>query len=80
MNAIHYKYLHSCKQVFSFEFLYFTWLTNCYCFKKKALNYIGLRIKSGIKRYEDQKKKTKTERAKELLNKILIAHVPVNSD
>ena len=35
-------------------------------------------MKIGIKRYEDQKKKTKAQEAKDLLTKILLAHVPVS--
>jgi hypothetical protein len=35
-------------------------------------------MKVGLKRYEDQKKKTKAQEAKDLLTKILLAHVPVS--
>jgi DNA-directed RNA polymerase III subunit RPC2 len=34
-------------------------------------------MKIGVRRYEDQKKKTKAQEAKDLLTKIILAHVPV---
>ena len=34
-------------------------------------------MKIGVRRYEDQKKKPKSQEAKDLLTKILLAHVPV---
>ena len=43
----------------------------------KAWNYIGTRIKTSIKRYDSYKKKSKAQEAKDLLTKILVAHVPV---
>lgn len=35
-------------------------------------------MKGGMKRYDDQKKKTKAQEAKDLLTKIVLAHVPVS--
>lgn len=43
----------------------------------QALNFIGNRIKQQIKRYESYNKKTKVQEARDLLTKILLAHVPV---
>jgi hypothetical protein len=37
-------------------------------------------MKIGVRRYEDQKKKTKAQEAKDLLTKIILAHVPVCFD
>jgi hypothetical protein len=34
-------------------------------------------MKIGVRRYEDQKKKTKAQEAKDLLTKIILTHVPV---
>lgn len=45
----------------------------------QALSYIGARVKSPTtKRSDDQKKKTKAQEGRDLLVKIIIAHVPVS--
>lgn len=46
--------------------------------QNQAWNFIGSRIKTSIKKYDDFKKKSKAQEAKDLLTKILLAHVPVN--
>lgn len=44
----------------------------------QAWNYIGNRIKTTIRRYEGKIKKSKSQEAKDLLFKIILAHVPVS--
>ena len=47
----------------------------------QALNFIGAKVKSSGKRPgDDYYKKTKVQEAKDLLFKIILAHVPVNED
>lgn len=44
------------------------------------MNYIGARIKGSVKKSDEYKKKTKVQEAKDLLVKIILAHVPVNEN
>lgn len=47
----------------------------------QALNYIGTRVKStGSRKSDDYKRKTKAQEGKDLLVKIILAHVPVNEN
>lgn len=43
----------------------------------QAWNYIGSRVKTTIKRFDDSRKKTKTQEGRDILFKIILAHVPV---
>ena len=43
----------------------------------QAWSYIGTRVKTTIKRFDDSRKKTKTQEGRDILFKIILAHVPV---